>query len=141
MRIVVTIAIVLFGTNETSSAVEYTKPMGADFILKNFKFAGGEALAEVRLHYRTIGKIQHDKEGRINNAVLILHGTTGEGSNFINDCFAGELFGKDQPLDAARYFLVIPDNLGHGKSSKPRDGLHAKWTGHSHRSSNSLDSL
>jgi homoserine O-acetyltransferase len=95
--------------------------------LKDFRLASGDTLAEVRIHYRTLGKPRRDDDGNALNAVLVLHGTTGQGGNFIRDEFAGELFGKGQPLDAERFFIIIPDNLGHGKSTKPSDALHGKF--------------
>jgi homoserine O-acetyltransferase/O-succinyltransferase len=84
-------------------------------------------LPELRLHYRTLGKPEKDAQGKVTNAVLITHGTTGSGAQFIRSEFAGELFGKDQPLDATKFFIVLPDGIGHGKSSKPSDGMHAKF--------------
>jgi homoserine O-acetyltransferase len=81
----------------------------------------------LRLHYRTLGKPENDAHGQTRNAVLIMHGTTGSGTQFIRPEFAGELFGKDQPLDGTRFFIVLPDGIGHGKSSKPSDGMHAKF--------------
>jgi homoserine O-acetyltransferase len=92
-----------------------------DYVLKDFKFASGETLPDLRIHYRTLGKF----DGR--NAVLVLHGTTGSGAQFLTDAFAGVLFGPGQLLDADKYFLVLPDGIGHGKSSKPSDGLRAKF--------------
>ena len=92
-----------------------------------FQFASGETLPELRIHYRTLGKIDKDAQGKTRNAVLITHGTTGSGAQFIRPEFAGELFGKDQPLDATKFFIVLPDGIGHGKSSKPSDGMHAKF--------------
>src|SRR3989442_1576125 len=92
-----------------------------DHVLRSFKFASGESLPELRIHYRTLGK----SDGR--NAVLILHGTGGSGAQFLTDAFAGVLFGTGQLLDAGKYFIVLPDGIGHGKSSKPSDGLHAKF--------------
>ena len=85
------------------------------------------------MHYRTLGTPRVDKLGRVENAVLILHGTTGNGSNFLRPEFAGELFNQGQPLDASRHFLILPDNLGHGQSSKPSDGLHAKFPRYGYR--------
>jgi Homoserine acetyltransferase len=87
----------------------------------------GETLPELRLHYRTLGKPEKDSQGKTTNAVLIMHGTTGTGAQFIRPEFAGELFGKDQPLDATKFFVILPDGIGHGKSSKPSDGMHAKF--------------
>jgi homoserine O-acetyltransferase/O-succinyltransferase len=105
-------------------AADYPKPAEADFILKDFRFATGETL-DVRVHYRTVGRPRRDKEGKAVNAVLILHGTTGSGAQFVAEQFAGELFREGQPLDAGRYYLILPDAIGHGKSSRPSDGLRA----------------
>lgn len=109
------------------TAADYPAPAEGDYTLHNFKFADGETLPELRIHYRTLGKIEKDAAGKVKNAVLVMHGTTGSGAQFIRPEFAGELFGKDQPLDARKYFIVLPDGIGHGKSSKPSDGLHAKF--------------
>ena len=92
-----------------------------DWIARDFHFQSGDTLPELRLHYRTLGTLRGD------NAVLILHGTTGEGGRFLEDYFAGELFGAGQPLDTARYFIILPDAIGHGGSSKPSDGMHARF--------------
>jgi homoserine O-acetyltransferase len=110
-----------------SLAAVYPMPTEGDYTIRDFKFTSGEALPELKIHYRTLGKIDKDAEGRVTNAVLIGHGTTGSGAQFIRPEFAGELFGKDQLLDATKYFIVLPDGIGHGKSSKPSDGLHAKF--------------
>jgi homoserine O-acetyltransferase len=106
---------------------EYPAPVEGDYLIRDFKFASGETLPEMRIHYRTIGKLEKDAHGHARNAVLIMHGTTGSGAQFIRPEFAGELFGKDQLLDADKFFIVLPDGIGHGKSSKPSDGLHAKF--------------
>jgi homoserine O-acetyltransferase len=98
-----------------------------DFAVHNFSFRSGESLPEVRLHYTTLGKPVRDKQGRTTNAVLILHGTGGTGHQFLQPYFAAELFGPGQLLDAARYFIILVDGVGHGKSSKPSDGLHARF--------------
>src|SRR5712664_2481595 len=98
-----------------------------DYVAKNFKFRSGETLSELRLHYTTLGKPERNAEGRVTNAVLILHGTGGSGSQFLQPIFAGELFGPGQLLDATRYFIILPDGIGHGKSSKPSDGMHARF--------------
>jgi len=110
-----------------ASAADYPAPTDGDFTIRDFKFQSGETLPELRLHYRTLGASQKDAQGKTTNAVFIMHGTTGSGAQFIRPEFAGELFGKDQPLDAAKYFIVLPDGIGHGKSSKPSDGMHAKF--------------
>lgn len=99
------------------AAVLTTAPVEHDFIVKDFHFASGEVLPEVRMHYLTYG------ENRGNNAVLILHGTGGSSKQFLGDNFAGVLFAPGGVLDANKYFIVIPDNVGHGRSSKPSDGL------------------
>jgi homoserine O-acetyltransferase len=84
-------------------------------------------LPELRLHYTTLGKPRRDAHGRVNNAILILHGTGGSGRSFLNDHYSGVLFGKGQLLDAAKYYIILPDGIGHGKSSKPSDALHARF--------------
>jgi len=111
----------------TLTAADYPPPTEGDYTIRDFKFASGETLPELKIHYRTLGKIDKDESGKVTNAVLIMHGTTGSGGGFIRPEFAGELFGKDQPLDATKFFIVLPDGIGHGKSSKPSDGLHAKF--------------
>jgi homoserine O-acetyltransferase/O-succinyltransferase len=110
-----------------ASGADYPAPTESDFTIRDFKFASGETLPELRLHYRTLGTPQKDAQGKTTNAVLIMHGTTGSGAQFTRPEFAGELFGKDQPLDASKFFIVLPDGIGHGKSSKPSDGMHAKF--------------
>src|SRR3954454_14086737 len=109
-----------------ASAADYPTPIEGDFTIRDFKFQSGETLPELRIHYRTLGKPEKDAEGKTTNAVLIMHGTTGSGAQFIRPEFAGELFGKDQPLDATKFCIVLPDGIGHGKSSKPSDEMHAK---------------
>jgi len=98
-----------------------------DFVIRNFAFRSGEHLPELRLHYTTLGKPLRDAQGHTTNAVLILHGTGGTGHQFFAPQFAGVLFGPGQLLDASKYFIVLPDGIGHGKSSKPSDGMHAKF--------------
>jgi homoserine O-acetyltransferase len=100
---------------------------GADYTIRNFKFATGETLAELRIHYVTLGQPRRDAGGVVRNAVMVLHGTGGSGGGFLSRTFAGELFGPGQLLDTAKYFVVLPDNIGHGRSSKPSDGMHAKF--------------
>jgi homoserine O-acetyltransferase len=109
------------------SAADYPAPSEGDYVIRDFKLTSGETFPELRMHYRTLGKPEMDAQGKTTNAVLIMHGTTGSGAQFIRTEFAGELFGKDQLLDATKFFIVLPDGIGHGKSSKPSDGLHAKF--------------
>jgi homoserine O-acetyltransferase/O-succinyltransferase len=109
-------------------AAQHPAPIEGDYTIRDFKFASGETLPELRLHYRIIGKPEKDAQGKTTNAVLIMHGTTGSGAQFIpRPEFADELFEKDQPLDATKFFIILPDGIGHGKSSKPSDGMHAKF--------------
>lgn len=98
-----------------------------DYVIHNFQFKSGETLPELRMHYTTLGKPAHDANGKVTNAVLILHGTGGTGHQFLAPQFADVLLGPGQLLDATRYFIVLPDNIGHGKSSKPSDGMHAHF--------------
>src|SRR5580658_11152776 len=112
-------------TNATEA--KYPPTTEGDFVLHNFKFKSGQSMAEVRLHYTTLGKPATDAQGRTTNAVLILHGTGGSAQQFLQPYFAGELFGPGQLLDTTRYFIILPDGIGHGKSSKPSDGLHAHF--------------
>jgi homoserine O-acetyltransferase len=121
---------ILLGVAASLLAADYPAPTESDFTIRDFNFQSGETLPELRLHYRTLGTPQKDAQGKTTNAVLIMHGTTGSGAQFIRPEFAGELFGKDQPLDATKFFIVLPDGIGHGKSSKPSDGMHAKFPGY-----------
>src|SRR3954469_6759399 len=98
-----------------------------DFVRKNFRFNSGETLPELRIHARTRGKPKMNERGFVTNAVLIMHGTGGTGGQFTGRGFAGELFLPGQPLDVTKYFIVLPDDIGHGNSSKPSDGLRAKF--------------
>jgi homoserine O-acetyltransferase/O-succinyltransferase len=106
---------------------EVARTSEGDYVIDNFRFASGETLPELRLHYTTLGTLHRNAHGQVDNAVLILHGTGGSGHNFLTDRFAGVLFGKGQLLDTSRYFIILPDGIGHGKSSKPSDGLHARF--------------
>ncbi len=98
-----------------------------DYVTKNFKFVSGESLPELRIHYTTLGTPRKDARGIVRNAVLIGHGTGGTGRAFLSPTFGGELFGPGKILDTARFFIVLPDGIGHGGSSKPSNGLHAKF--------------
>ncbi|OUL77753.1 alpha/beta fold hydrolase, partial [Paraburkholderia hospita] len=102
------------------NAAGYPAPQEADWIARDFRFNTGEILSEVRLHYRTIG----DPSG---DPVLVLHGTTGTGASMLTPDFAGELFGPGQPLHANKFFIILPDALGAGGSSKPSDGLRTRF--------------
>lgn len=103
-----------------AGAADYPTPKEGDWTVKNFKFHTGEVLPELRVHYTTVG----DPKGE---PVLVVHGTTGSAASLLTPGFAGELFGPGQPLDAAKYYIIIPDAIGHGKSSKPSDGLKTKF--------------
>jgi homoserine O-acetyltransferase/O-succinyltransferase len=115
----------LFG--QTSSSAAKPTPTEGDYIAHDFHFKSGETLPELRLHYTTFGKPERDASGKVTNAVLILHGTGGSGRQFLAPQFADVLYGPGQLLDAACYFIILPDNIGHGKSSKPSDGMRAHF--------------
>jgi len=114
-------------TAQLAPAAEYPAPVEADFLLRNFEFTNGATLPELRIHYRTLGTPSKNSRGVVTNAVIIGHGTGGSGTQFLRPEFAGELFGAGQPLDATRYFIVLIDAIGHGKSAKPSDGLRARF--------------
>jgi homoserine O-acetyltransferase/O-succinyltransferase len=105
----------------------YSNQVESDWVARNFVFHTGESLPELRLHYITIGKPLRDAAGHVSNAVLVLHGTGGTGQAFLRENFGGQLFGPGQPLDGETHFVILPDAPGHGKSSKPSDGLHARF--------------
>src|SRR6202023_1838434 len=111
----------------SACAADYPARQQGTYVVKDFQFKSGERMAEVKLHYYTLGTPQKDASGKVRNAILILHGTGGSGRQFLTPTFAGVLFGPGQLLDATRYFIILPDNVGHGDSSKPSDGLHAKF--------------
>lgn len=123
----------LQGFGGPGRAAGYPGATEGNQVIRDFRFNSGETLAELRLHYRTIGSPRLDEKGIVSNAVLILHGTTGHGSNFLRAEFAGELFGDGQLLDATRYYLILPDNIGHGESSKPSDGPRAAFPRYGYR--------
>ena len=120
-------------TAQFTRAADYPPPQTSDYILHGFHFRSGETLPELRIHYRTLGQPRKDALGRVRNAVLILHGTTGSGAQFMRPEFAGELFSAGQLLDAARYYLILPDGIGHGQSSKPSDQLRAHFPQYGYR--------
>src|SRR5688500_17424402 len=103
-----------------SAVPAYPAPQEGSWVARDFRFHSGEVLPEVRLHYRTIGAATGEP-------VLVLHGTAGSGASMLTANFAGQLFGPGQPLDASRYYIIIPDTIGHGKSSKPSDGLKMRF--------------
>src|SRR5262245_27665969 len=122
------LAAVLICASLTAMSQQAPIPTEGDFTIRNFSFESGETLPELKLHYRTLGTPSKDASGAVRNAVLILHGTTGTGAQFLSKQFAGVLFGPGQLLDATKYFIVLPDGIGHGKSSKPSDGIDRKST-------------
>ena len=101
-------------------AADFPAPKEGDWVVRDFRFHTGETLPELRLHYTTVGAPSGEP-------VLMLHGTTGSGTGMLNPAFAGELFGPGQPLDASRYYIILPDAIGAGKSSKPSDGLRTRF--------------
>jgi len=117
----------LAGPAPAQTPLAYPAPVEGDFIARSFGFRSGDTLPELRLHYTTVGTPERDGSGRVTNAVLITHGTGGSGRGFLSAGYAGQLFGPGQPLDATKYFIILPDGIGHGKSSKPSDGLRMKF--------------
>ena len=123
-RVLILLAALAFGR---PAAAQYPTPLPGDFVLKDFTFRSGEKLADLRIHYRTLGTPARDAQGVVRNAVLILHGTGGSGAQFLRPEFAGVLFVPGGLLDASRYFIILPDGIGHGQSSRPSDGLRARF--------------
>jgi homoserine O-acetyltransferase/O-succinyltransferase len=115
------------------AAAPELRPLEGDYVIHDFHFASGETLPELRLHYTYFGKAKKDIAGRVTNAVLIMHGTGGSGHSLVNERFSGVLFGKGQLLDADKYFIILPDGIGHGKSSKPSDGLRMHFPQYSYQ--------
>lgn len=116
-----------FAVVRLSAQNKYPAPTEGDYKIKNFQFEDKQMLPELNLHYATLGKPIKGKDGLVTNAVLITHGTTGSLQNFLNDRFGGNLFGPGQLLDASKYYIILTDAIGHGKSSKPSDGMHMKF--------------
>jgi homoserine O-acetyltransferase len=102
-------------------------PREGDFSIPNFTFTSGQQLPKLNIHYTTFGRPIRDLGGHVTNAVLILHGTSGSSAQFLSPQFRDVLFQEGQLLDASKYFIILPDDIGHGKSSKPSDGLHARF--------------
>src|ERR1700680_3121596 len=123
MKLFSAISVLAFVLPSVAAAADYPAPKQGEWIARDFKFHTGEAMPEVRLHYTTIG----DPAGM---PVVVLHGSGGSAANMLTPAFAGELFGPGQPLDATKYYVIIPDALGHGRSSKPSDGLKTKFPPH-----------
>jgi len=115
------------GAPQAQAGGQFPAPVEGNFVARDFRFGSGETLPALTLHYRTIGTPRRDASGVVRNAVMILHGTGGTGQGFLSRTFGGELFGSGQLLDASRYFIILPDGIGHGQSSKPSDGLHARF--------------
>src|SRR5437868_11151371 len=116
-----------WGGMPAAAATKVWPTREGEVILKDFHFRDGEALPQLRMHYTTLGQPHRDASGKIDNAVMVLHGTGGDGKQFLRPQFADELYGPGQPLDIRRTFIILPDNVGHGKSSKPSDGLRMKF--------------
>ena len=108
-------------------AADYPAPTEGDYVVADFQFTTGETMPRLNLHYTTLGTPVKNAAGVVTNAVLIMHGTGGSGRGFLSPTFAGQLFGAGQLLDATRYFIILPDDIGHGRSSKPSDGPHMKF--------------
>ena len=125
--------LLLFASANVFAASKYPAPVEGDFIARDFHFQSGQSLPELRVHYHAFGRPIRDAKGVVRNAVLIMHGTTGSGGSLVRPEFAGELFAPGQLLDASRYYIVLPDGIGHGKSSKPSDGLHAHFPHYGYR--------
>jgi len=121
------LAAFLLAASPAFGQAPFPAPVERDFVARDVRFESGEVAQEIRLHYRTIGQPRKDASGVVRNAVLILHGTGGSGAGFVSAGYAGVLFGPGQLLDAERYFLILPDNVGHGQSSKPSDGLRMRF--------------
>jgi homoserine O-acetyltransferase len=122
------IALAALAAAPAAAEVDYAAQMKqGDAVLRDFAFAGGGRLAALNIHYATLGTPRRDAAGRIVNAVMVLHGTGGSGQQFLAPQFAQELFGPGQPLDLMRYYVILPDGIGHGKSSRPSDGLKMRF--------------
>jgi homoserine O-acetyltransferase len=119
--------LILLGSPAVAQSTYADRLREGEAVLRDFRFRSGERLPQLRMHYATLGTPKRDRSGRIGNAVMVLHGTGGSGRQFLQPQFADELFGPGQPLDISRYYVILPDNIGHGKSSKPSDGLRMRF--------------
>ena len=127
LRLAVLLAWWLIPAVSAQAQARYPAPVEGDFVLPQFRFVSGETLPTLNLHYTTVGQPRKDRSGKVVNAVVIMHGTTGAGNNFLSEQFAGRLFAPGQLLDAAKYFIILPDAIGHGKSSRPSNGLRMQF--------------
>jgi homoserine O-acetyltransferase/O-succinyltransferase len=127
LALMVALLLGCFSIGDTQATKPWPAPREADYVAKDFRFKDASVLPELRLHYRVLGQPHRDGKGHVDNAVLILHGTGGAGTQFLNPVFAGVLFVPGGLLDPAKYFIILPDDIGHGKSSKPSDGMHAHF--------------
>jgi homoserine O-acetyltransferase/O-succinyltransferase len=114
-------------TSHAMAQTSWPNQRDANFTIRDFRFGDGETMPELRLHYMTLGTAKRNAQGEITNGIVLLHGTSGSGQNWLLPTLAGELFGKGQPLDASENFIIIPDSIGVGGSSKPSDGLKGKF--------------
>jgi homoserine O-acetyltransferase len=128
------LSLTIAATAQTMSSTPANTPQPAKwptqdstYIIKNFRFNTGETLPELKLHYLTLGQPHRNAEGHVDNAILLLHGTGGNRFTLLNPVFSNVLFGPGQPFDITKYFLILPDDIGQGDSSKPSDGLHMKF--------------
>ena len=127
MRLALLIVFLGIASPAAAQSRAFPEPERHDFVVKDFKFQGGDTLPEIKIHYRTVGQPSRDARGRINNAVMVLHGSSGDAGQVLAASFSEPLLSKGGPLDASKYFLIFPDNLGNGRSTKPSDGLRAKF--------------
>ncbi|OAQ61257.1 homoserine O-acetyltransferase [Pochonia chlamydosporia 170] len=121
------------GVEHADLTSNWAVPQPGFHVIQSFEFCSGETMENLRLHYKTIGNLKRDSKGRALNVVLIMHGTGGSSDQFLNNHFAGELFNPTQPLDAQKYFIILRDGIGHGQSSKPSDGLRARFPKYGYR--------
>jgi homoserine O-acetyltransferase len=126
-------AMVVFAMSSASAQTTWQNQRSGDYVIKDFRFASGEVLPELKVHYTTLGTAKRNDTGEIINGVVLLHGTSGAGSDWLRPSLGNELFGAGQPLDAAKYFIILPDGIGRGGSSKPSDGLRAKFPHYRYR--------
>lgn len=127
MRLLVVLLLLMLGAPAAAQADWASRLTEGDVVLSDFRFRSGETLAELRIHYATLGTPRRDERGNVVNAVMVLHGTGGSGRQFLQPQFADSLYGPGQPLDIARYYIILPDNIGHGRSSKPSDGMRMRF--------------